>query len=75
MQRYGSLDYAHLAKLGFALGVAAFAAGSLGSIAMHAYVEPVPGWFEFLLFDLEVIGILVALFAPIVFGIVMPLTE
>lgn len=75
MQRYGNLDYARLTKLGFAIGVTMFLAGAVGAMIGHTYFEPVPGWLDFLLFDFEVLGLLIALFSPIVFGIVLPLTE
>jgi hydrogenase/urease accessory protein HupE len=73
--RYGSLDYATLAKRGFVLGVTLFAAGALGELGLHAAGVALPAWERTLLFDAEVVGIAVALLSPLVFGIVLPLTE
>lgn len=75
MQRYGSLDYQRLTKTGLGVGLAMFVVGAVGTLVGHAYFEPLPGWLDFLLFDFEVLGLLVALFSPIVFGVVLPLTE
>jgi hypothetical protein len=73
--RYGDLDYPTLAKGGFALGIALFAVGVLGEFAIGATGTPVPGWEKALLFDAEVIGVLLFFFSPLVFGVVLPLTE
>ena len=70
MGRYGNLDYPTLTKRSFL-----FAIGGLGELIGHAYFAPLPGWEQTLLFDAEVVGLLVAFFAPIVFGILLPLTE
>ncbi|WP_276254905.1 hypothetical protein [Halomontanus rarus] len=75
MQRYGSLDYQRLTKGGLGLGLALFLVGAVGTLVGHAYFEPLPEWFDVLLFDFEVLGLLVALFSPILFGVVLPLTE
>ncbi|MWG34611.1 DUF7860 family protein [Halomarina oriensis] len=70
MGRYGSLDYPTFAKRGFLLGVAMFLGGALGASLIHG-----PSTLHTLLIDMEALGILVGLFAPLVFGVVMPLTE
>lgn len=75
MRRYGSLDYRRLTKAGFEIGTALFFVGAIGTLVGHTYFEPLPGWFDVLLFDFEVLGLLVALFSPILFGVVLPLTE
>ncbi len=75
MGRYGTTDYPRYAKLGFFAGVAMFLIGGIGSAAGNAFFGPLPAWETTLLFDLELFGILTALFSPLVFGIVMPLTE
>lgn len=75
MSQTGSIDHAKRAKQGFLLGVSLFAVGALGEIVGHVLSSDMPGWGETLLFDAEVLGILLALFAPLVFGIVLPLTE
>ena len=69
------IDYAFYAKAGFLLGVAMFVVGAGGELVGTALFGSLPGWEATLLFDLEVFGVLVGLFAPIVFGIVLPLTE
>ena len=74
MGRYGSLDYPHLAKRSFLFGLALFAVGLVGQIALGT-LPGTPAWELTLLFDLEAIGLVIAFFAPLVFGIVLPLTE
>jgi hypothetical protein len=69
------MDYGTLAKRGFLLGVALFAVGFLGQFALSAGGARVPTWERTLLFDAEVLGVLVALLSPFVFGVVLPLTE
>jgi hypothetical protein len=73
--RYGNLDYPRLTKTGFAFGVALFAVGVLGHVAGSAFFGPLPGWESVLLTDMEILGIAIAFFSPIVFGILLPLTE
>ena len=75
MGRYGSIDYSRYAKLTFLAGVAAFTVGAVGSVLGHGPLGTVPAWEETLLFDLEIVGILTALLGPLVFGVVLPLTE
>jgi len=75
MGQYKSMDHATLAKRGFLLGVGLFALGALGELAAHVFVGPLPGWGNLLLTDMEALGILLALFSPLVFGIVLPLVE
>lgn len=73
--RYGDLDYARLTKVGFGLGIALFAVGAGGGAAGHALFGTLPDWESVLLFDMEVLGVALALLSPFVFGIAMPLTE
>lgn len=73
-QSRGSLDHAAVAKKGFLLGVALFAAGALGEVVGHAFFA-VPALAEQLFFGMEVTGVALGLLAPIVFGAVLPLTE
>ena len=75
MSATGSLDYPTLTKRGFLLGLALFLVGGLGEVALHAAGIAVPAWETALLFDMEVLGVLVGLLAPLVFGVVLPLTE
>ncbi|MFB6352701.1 MAG: hypothetical protein ABEJ92_01320 [Halobacteriales archaeon] len=75
MGRYGDLDYGRYAKGGFLLGVGLLVLGAGGELAIHALGIRAPGWEDALLFDLEVIGVALFLFAPLVFGVLLPLTE
>lgn len=75
MGRYGTIDYPRYAKGGFLLGVALFAIGAIGSLAGASFLGTLPGWESTLFFDMEVLGILAALLSPLVFGVVLPLTE
>lgn len=73
--RYGSVDYARIAKSGFLLGVVLLLVGALGEYTAHEVLAPVPEWELQLFFSIEVAGVLIGFFVPIVFGIVLPLTE
>jgi hypothetical protein len=73
--RYGDVEYTVLTKRGFLLGVALFAIGALGELGLTATGIAVPDWERALLFDLELLGILIGLLSPFVFGVVLPLTE
>jgi hypothetical protein len=75
MGRYGNIDYATFAKRGFLLGAGLFVFGALGELGGHALVGTLPSLVNTLLTDMEIVGILLALFSPLVFGIVLPLTE
>lgn len=76
MAQHGtSIDHAFLAKAGFLLGLALFLGGAGGELVGTAYFGSLPGWEKTLFFDMEVLGILVGLFAPLAFGIVLPLVE
>jgi hypothetical protein len=75
MSQTGSIDHAKRAKQGFYLGVSLFVVGAVGEIVGHAVYSDMPGWEQALLFDAEVVGVLLALLAPLIFGVVLPLTE
>jgi hypothetical protein len=75
MGRYGDIDYPTVTRRAFLLGVSLFLIGALGEVVGHALFGTLPGWEETLLFEAEVVGVLLALIAPIVFGLIMPLTE
>ena len=75
MSQTRSVDYARYAKWGFFLGVALFAIGGGGEIVGHALYGSLPAWENALFFDLEVVGLLVGFFSPLVFGIALPLLE
>jgi hypothetical protein len=73
--RYGDLDFPTLTKRSFLLGVGLFALGALGEFALAATGTAVPAWEHAILVDAEWLGVLIALFSPFVFGILLPLTE
>lgn len=72
MGRYGDPDYSKLVKRGTLTSFALFLVGALG-LALAA--DSLPAWERTLLFDAEVLGVLGILLCPLVFGVVMPLTE
>lgn len=73
--RYGDIDYGRWAKGSILFGAALFLAGGLGEFTISVAAAEVPGWTHALLLDLEILGVLVALLLPLLFGIVLPLTE
>lgn len=73
--RYGEIDYPKLTKRGFLVGLTLFAIGFLGEIVIHSFGVSVPGWEEALLIDIEALGVVIVLFAPLIFGVLLPLTE
>lgn len=75
MGRYGNIEYERLTKLGFLLSLAIFAVGAGGELTAAAMHMSLPAWENTLLVDLEIIGVIGALFTPLVFGIILPLTE
>lgn len=75
MGRYDDPDYITLAKGGFFLGLALFLVGAGGEVIGHALYESLPAWENTLFLYSEGIGLLVGFFSPLLFGVVMPLTE
>ena len=75
MHAGNSSDYARLANGGFTLGVAMLLVGVLGELLVPLVFGSMPGWEATLFFDLEVIGVLLALVSPFLFGIFLPLVE
>ena len=75
MHRHRQPDYGRLAKGGFLLGVALFLVGAGGEWVVHAQSLALPAWEDALFLDLEVLGILLFLLSPFVFGIFLPLME
>lgn len=73
--RYGTIDYPAYAKGGFLLGLAMFAIAVLSELVIHLGDVQVAAWTATLLLDAGLAGIAVMLLAPIIFGVVMPLTE
>ena len=70
-----SVDYARRAKQGFLAGAGLFLAGVAGEFLSRQFLGGVSGWQAALLFDAEVVGILVALLGPLLFAVVLPLVE
>ena len=56
-------------------GLALFVIGVVGELAGHAVLASMPPTAEQGLFAMEVLGVLVGFFVPVVFGAVLPLTE
>ncbi|MFB6162126.1 MAG: hypothetical protein ABEJ86_01615 [Halococcoides sp.] len=75
MATHQSIDYGRWTKLTFVAGAALFAIGAIGHLVTPTLTGPVPAWTQSALFDLEVMGVLVALLLSLVFGIVLPLLE
>jgi hypothetical protein len=75
MGRYGNLDYQQWAKTGFLLSLAVFAVGAGSEMTAAAMHLSLPAWENALFVDMEIVGTLGALLFPLVFGVVMPLTE
>lgn len=73
--RSRNLDYARITKQGFLLGVALFALGTVGEIGGHAVLASMPAGADQLFFGMEVTGVLLGLFVPMVFGVALPLVE
>ncbi|WP_318567010.1 hypothetical protein [Salinigranum marinum] len=73
--RYGELNYPKLTKQGMVLGLILFVVGEIGVYAASVGWVVVPGWESALLLDTAVIGVLLLLLSPFVFGIFLPLTE
>lgn len=72
MGRYGAIDYPAVVKTGtlasLALLLGGFVAADLGAGAL-------PAWEIGLFVDAEILGILGLVLVPLVFGVVLPLTE
>jgi hypothetical protein len=75
MSQTRSLNYPAITKRGFQVGVVLFLVGALGEALLPVLFGPLPNWETTLLFDAEVVGLLLAFFVPLIFGLVLPLTE
>lgn len=73
MSRYGDIDYPTYIKRGVLLGLLLLVVGELGGYASQSF--SLPAWEEALFFDLAVVGFLVLFLSPLLFGLVLPLTE
>ena len=70
-----SLDHAKIAKTGFLAGLGLFVVGAVGELAGHSVASSMSETLESALLMLEVAGVAVAFFVPVVFGAVLPLVE
>ncbi|WP_226010501.1 hypothetical protein [Halomicrobium salinisoli] len=75
MSHTRDIDYPTTAKRLVALGIGLFLFGALGSAVGHAVFGSLPAWEETLLFDAEVLGIVIGMIGAFGFGIILPLTE
>lgn len=73
MGQYGDIDYPTYIKRGVLLGLTLLVVGELGGYASQSF--SMPAWEEALFFALAVIGLLVLFLSPLLFGLVLPLTE
>ncbi len=73
MPGHRRMSYGQMAKTGFLLGVGLFLIGAVGELAIQSQLVLVPAWEETLLFDFEVLGIVLFVLSPFVFGIALPL--
>lgn len=75
MGRYGDLNYQRLTKVGFLASIGLFAIGAGGELSAAAMHVSLPAWEDALFTNLEILGTPGALLVPLVFGVVLPLTE
>ena len=75
MSGHGYVNHEQLAKGGFFLGLMLVVLGGAGELAANAGVLQVAAWTRTLFFDMEVLGVVLFLFSPIVFAIVLPLVS
>lgn len=73
MGRYGDIDYVNAAKSGVVLGLTLLFVGEAGGYAT-SYIT-IPAWEETMFFDLAILGLVVFVLSPILFLLVLPLTE
>ncbi|GAB7094222.1 hypothetical protein JCM30237_13740 [Halolamina litorea] len=74
MGRYGSIDYPSYVKRGVLLGLALMIVGEMGGYLAENFFT-VPAWEETLFLLVAGVGLLAFLLSPILFGVVLPLTE
>lgn len=74
MGRYGNIDYPRSVKRGVLTGLFLLTVGEIGGYVADVYVA-LPAWEEVLFLDIAVLGLLIFVLSPILFGIVLPLTE
>lgn len=73
--RYGEINYERYTKRGFLLGLGLFSIGVVGELAIHLGGVEASALLEALLFDAEIAGLLLMFFVPVIFGVILPLTE
>jgi uncharacterized membrane protein YvlD (DUF360 family) len=73
--RYGDLDYPSLTKRSFLVGVFLIVVGEAGDAFLSQSGGSVPAWEQQVLVSAAILGVLIALVSPFLFGIVLPLTE
>lgn len=69
------MDHARIAKTGFGGGLAMFVIGVVGEVAGYAVPASTPPTAEHGLVAMEVLGVLVDFFVPVVSGADLPPTE
>lgn len=75
MSRYGDVNCGWWAKNGFLLSLGVLALGGGAELTAAVLHASLPAWEHALFTDMEILGTLGMLLFPLVFGIVMPLTE
>ncbi|WP_049892567.1 DUF7860 family protein [Natronococcus jeotgali] len=75
MGRYGTRDYALMAKSGFLLGLGLLVLGASGELLGHAVFGGLPAWEETLFTYAEGLGFVVGFFSVWIFGVFLPLIE
>lgn len=73
--RYGSLDYGKAVKNGAMIGGILLVLGFLGEEVGHLLYGDVTGTLNMVFTTMEFGGVIVAMIAIFVFGIILPLTE
>lgn len=68
-------EYSRYAKGGFLLGALLFGLGATGELVLSLGWGHAPTVVSTILFDMEIIGIALGLFAPLLFGFALPLIE
>lgn len=68
-------EYSRYAKGGFLLGALLFGLGAAGELVLSMGWGHAPTVVSTILFDMEIVGIALGLFAPLLFGFALPLIE
>lgn len=74
MGRYGTLDYARLVRLWFALDLTMSIKGVMGEFMIHVMIDEIDPLIDTAFFTIEADGLVIELLSPFIFGI-HPLTE